>query len=237
MSIPRSRFILTTMAFVLLAFFALPAGAKDAEKIVYAVEMNGTRCGYAELEVSPIEQDGRELTKLTHHLFVMISALGSTFNSNVHLTYIIDPATGQFTYHDSDLKQGDVELSNEVYIENGTARFVYPHNGEEETVEIGGDVLLENTLLFPHLVRDFVEGGAEEKTYQALDVREAGIQNWTYSHLTDEKIELAGKKYDAIVKAKPSGAKGQYVKSAFITTTMGPGIKLDLRPTLALAAA
>lgn len=42
---------------------------------------------------------------------------------------------------------------------------------------------------------------------------------------------------DAIVKAKPSGAKGQYIKSAFITTTMGPGIKLDLRPTLALAAA
>jgi large subunit ribosomal protein L1 len=42
---------------------------------------------------------------------------------------------------------------------------------------------------------------------------------------------------DAIVKAKPSGAKGQYVKSAFITTTMGPSIKLDLRPTLALAAA
>jgi large subunit ribosomal protein L1 len=41
---------------------------------------------------------------------------------------------------------------------------------------------------------------------------------------------------DAIVKAKPSGAKGQYVKSAFITTTMGPSIKLDLRPTLALAA-
>jgi len=42
---------------------------------------------------------------------------------------------------------------------------------------------------------------------------------------------------EAIVKAKPSGAKGQYIKSAFITTTMGPGIRLDLRPTLALAAA
>jgi large subunit ribosomal protein L1 len=42
---------------------------------------------------------------------------------------------------------------------------------------------------------------------------------------------------DAIVKAKPSGAKGQYVKSAFITTTMGPSVKLDLRPTLALAVA
>lgn len=41
---------------------------------------------------------------------------------------------------------------------------------------------------------------------------------------------------EAVVKAKPSGAKGQYVKSAFLTTTMGPGIKLDLRPTLTLSA-
>ena len=41
---------------------------------------------------------------------------------------------------------------------------------------------------------------------------------------------------EAIVKAKPSGAKGQYVKTASLTTTMGPGIKLDLRPTLALSS-
>ena len=41
---------------------------------------------------------------------------------------------------------------------------------------------------------------------------------------------------EAVVKAKPSGAKGQYVKSAFLTTTMGPGVKLDLQPTLALSA-
>jgi large subunit ribosomal protein L1 len=41
---------------------------------------------------------------------------------------------------------------------------------------------------------------------------------------------------DAIVKAKPSGVKGQYIRSAYLTTTMGPGIKLDLRPTLALSA-
>jgi large subunit ribosomal protein L1 len=38
---------------------------------------------------------------------------------------------------------------------------------------------------------------------------------------------------EAIMKAKPGGAKGQYIKSAFLTTTMGPGIRLDLRPLLA----
>jgi large subunit ribosomal protein L1 len=42
---------------------------------------------------------------------------------------------------------------------------------------------------------------------------------------------------EAVVRAKPVGAKGQYVRSAFITTTMGPGIKLDLKTALALSTA
>ena len=41
---------------------------------------------------------------------------------------------------------------------------------------------------------------------------------------------------EAVVKAKPSGVKGHYVKSATLTTTMGPGIGLDLKPTLALSS-
>lgn len=40
---------------------------------------------------------------------------------------------------------------------------------------------------------------------------------------------------DAIVRAKPTGAKGQYIRGASLTTTMGPGIHLDLAPTLELA--
>ncbi len=41
---------------------------------------------------------------------------------------------------------------------------------------------------------------------------------------------------EAVVKAKPAGAKGQYVKSVYITTSMGPGIKLDLSTALTLSA-
>ena len=32
---------------------------------------------------------------------------------------------------------------------------------------------------------------------------------------------------DAIVKAKPAAAKGQYIKSCVVATTMGPGIKIN----------
>jgi len=34
---------------------------------------------------------------------------------------------------------------------------------------------------------------------------------------------------DAILRAKPSSAKGTFMKSVFLTTTMGPGIKIDAK--------
>jgi len=41
---------------------------------------------------------------------------------------------------------------------------------------------------------------------------------------------------EAVVKAKPSGVKGQYIRTASLTSTMGPGIRLDLKTTLDLAS-
>ncbi len=41
---------------------------------------------------------------------------------------------------------------------------------------------------------------------------------------------------DAIIRAKPSGAKGVYCRSITLTSTMGPGVPLDVARTLELAA-
>lgn len=41
---------------------------------------------------------------------------------------------------------------------------------------------------------------------------------------------------DSVVRAKPAGAKGQYIRSAHLASSMGPGIELDLGSTLALAS-
>jgi large subunit ribosomal protein L1 len=42
--------------------------------------------------------------------------------------------------------------------------------------------------------------------------------------------------FEAILRAKPAAAKGQYLKSATLSTTMGPGIKIDVVKVPALFA-
>jgi len=52
----------------------------------------------------------------------------------------------------------------------------------------------------------------------------------------DRLLENMAALVDAVIRAKPSGAKGQYIKSAALTTSMGPGIKLDVKATQELRA-
>jgi large subunit ribosomal protein L1 len=54
---------------------------------------------------------------------------------------------------------------------------------------------------------------------------------------TEENIlHNLGALVDAVVRAKPSGSKGQYIRTLNLAATMGPGVSLDLQPTLALAS-
>ena len=52
----------------------------------------------------------------------------------------------------------------------------------------------------------------------------------------DRLLENLAALVDAVIRAKPSGAKGQYIRSAALTTSMGPGIKLDVKATQELRA-
>ena len=56
--------------------------------------------------------------------------------------------------------------------------------------------------------------------------------------LDDDKImQNLSALVDAVVRARPSGAKGQYIRTLNIASTMGPGVSLDLQTSLALASA
>ena len=50
----------------------------------------------------------------------------------------------------------------------------------------------------------------------------------------DQLMQNLAASLDAIVRAKPTGAKGQYVKSVVICSTMSPSVRLDVPTALAL---
>jgi large subunit ribosomal protein L1 len=52
----------------------------------------------------------------------------------------------------------------------------------------------------------------------------------------DKLLENLAAAVEAIAKAKPSGSKGQYIRSAFLATSMGPGFKLDIASALAASS-
>jgi large subunit ribosomal protein L1 len=50
------------------------------------------------------------------------------------------------------------------------------------------------------------------------------------SFASDKLLENASSLLQAVVKAKPAAAKGKYVRSVTICSTMGPGVPLDVTP-------
>ncbi len=73
-------------------------------------------------------------------------------------------------------------------------------------------------------VRD-ASGGAVEFRVEKAGIVQAGVGKASF---TEDQIRANVKAFlDAVVKARPSGAKGTYVKKVAISSTMGPGVRID----------
>ncbi|MEP3046607.1 MAG: 50S ribosomal protein L1 [Roseibium sp.] len=70
------------------------------------------------------------------------------------------------------------------------------------------------------------KGGAVQFRVEKAGIVHAGIGKVSF---TEEAItENVKALIDAIQKAKPTGAKGSYLKRIAVSSTMGPGLKIDL---------
>jgi large subunit ribosomal protein L1 len=70
------------------------------------------------------------------------------------------------------------------------------------------------------------KGGAVEFRVEKAGIVQAGIGKASFA----EAAIVANVKafVDSVVKAKPAGAKGTYVKKISLSSTMGPGVKISL---------
>ena len=70
------------------------------------------------------------------------------------------------------------------------------------------------------------KGGQVAFRVEKAGIIHAGIGKASFGE--EQLIENARALMDALLKAKPSGAKGQYLKRIAVTSTMGPGVKVDV---------
>ena len=70
------------------------------------------------------------------------------------------------------------------------------------------------------------KGGAVEFRVEKAGIVQAGVGKASF---TAEQIAQNVKAFvDAVVKAKPAGSKGLYLKKVSLSSSMGPGLKIDL---------
>jgi large subunit ribosomal protein L1 len=79
-----------------------------------------------------------------------------------------------------------------------------------------------------------IKAGKVEFRVDKTGVVHAPVGKVSFS--SDKLLENANSLIQAVVRAKPSAAKGKYVKSATLCSTMGPGVQLDVTPFNAKAA-
>src|SRR5215472_9848625 len=78
-----------------------------------------------------------------------------------------------------------------------------------------------------------IKGGRVEFRVDRTGVIHAPIGKVSFDE--DKILQNMGALVDAVVRAKPSGAKGTYLRTFNIASTMGPSVELDSQSTLALA--
>ena len=69
------------------------------------------------------------------------------------------------------------------------------------------------------------KGGSVEFRVEKAGIVQAGIGKASFSE--EKLIENIKVLADAVVKAKPSGSKGTYVQRVAVSSTMGPGVKVE----------
>ena len=72
----------------------------------------------------------------------------------------------------------------------------------------------------------FAKGGAVEFRVEKAGIVQAGVGKASFAE--DAIVANVKAFIDSVLKAKPTGAKGHYVKKISISSSMGPGVKISL---------
>jgi len=215
-----------SMMVILLLCIASSLVAGETEEYYYAIEQDDVVCGYAHVVIAQIDFDGQPAIQLIDSVWMKISALGKNIEGTYLFTYQIDPATGNYLFHTSNIDQGPTKLGGELTVDGDTIHIIsYPGN-DTTAVALSPDIVLQNTRLHKHLLDYFVADTLKENKCRVFSEIDGLINDVVYTKVGREQKVFAGTNYDALVVNALNRTTGIQVKM-WVDATTGLLLRTD----------
>lgn len=178
---------------------AQSGAAAGADKAYFAIEINGVVCGYLEISETPLRREGRDIVEQEADMFLMLSALGSQFNSKIKVNSLLDAATRRSLQADIRIDQGQARFDFSLRTTATEAILHSTLRGETKRVAITPGLLIGGDEVFRRVKREFLANHADELRCDVLEMVEEEVQRSMFRKIGEERITLAGRDYPCLV--------------------------------------
>ena len=185
-----------------------PKDTSAANKVYYAIEINDVVCGYSESSEMPVIKDGKDLVEQEVNIFIMLSLLGSEFNTEMNSKAIIDPISRKASYVNTKIKQGSTDIDIEMNVDGNKASIKSPMTTQLKEIDITPETVIGSDEMFTRLKKEFYEEGKTETEYNILELIEGAIQASAFKKVGEETISLNGNSFNTIIIEQTNSKTG-----------------------------
>ena len=169
------------------------------DKVFYAIEINDVVCGYSEMSETPVKKENKDLIEQELHIFIMLSLLGSEFNTEMNIKALIVSESRRASYIFTNIKQGATDMDIELTVSGSKATIKSQLNTEPAEMNITPETVIGSDEIFTRLKKEIYSEGKTEATYNILELIEGEIQTSEFKKTGEETISLAGKSFNTII--------------------------------------
>jgi hypothetical protein len=206
---------LATIVLILSALFlcATLLAANQTDEYYYAIEQQGVISGYAHVVITNTECQGRPCVILIDSIFMQVKALGKMVDGRYRFEYLIDPSTGMYFYHTSAIEQGGATMGAIMEVRGDSMYIMEDAKGNAGAVFLPPGTLRESSRIYRHLVDSFVKDTLSQKECFVFSEKDGTVNKVAFFNRGREKLELAGKTYDALLIESRDGTTGVQIRS------------------------
>ena len=173
--------------------------SNSINKVYYAIEINDAVCGYSESSEMPFAKEGKDLIEQHVNIFLMLSLLGSEFNTEMDSKAVIDPITRKASTINTNIKQGSTDITIEMNVNGNKATIKSPMSTQPKEIDITAETVIGSDEMFARLKREFYEEEKTETELSILELIEGEIQKSKFKKTGEETVSLAGKLFNTII--------------------------------------